>query len=274
MDRREAFYFYFIQMPLKLFPATPFLVMGIWGFARYRGQLYHHRELGFALLWIMAYLFILHLTVAKNTRYLLPLYLPCAILSAWGLQYFLYKPSKALCTAVKWADRCFFGTAVLGLAAPFVIGNHYGASLLLALPYALSLGITLLLGRKFLPFKSAGLFVSFVILLLAIEAGDTVSKGEASPYYRMSVILKNENLETGQIAFHKCDSRPHAVMSFYFNKLLHCSDDWADIGRDPAIRAIVATRRAVERKISSAEIRSDSRIIPCDKGYVVVIKPR
>jgi hypothetical protein len=176
-------------------------------------------------------------------------------------------------TVLKWGDRVFLAFAALGLAFPFVIVFYYDVSLTPALLYTLSLGVVLLIGRKFLPVKSAGIFVSFIILMLTIEVGDTVAREKASAYYRMSVILKSENLEPGQIAFHKCDNRAHTVMGFYFDKLLYCSDSWADISHNPEIRAIVTTRKAIEEKIPSAKLENNSRIIPCDKEYVVVIKP-
>jgi 4-amino-4-deoxy-L-arabinose transferase-like glycosyltransferase len=273
MDRREAFYFYLIQMPVKLFPATPFLAMGIWGFVRYRKQLDRHRELGFALLWVVSYLFILHLTAAKSTRYLLPLYLPCSLMSAWAIRFFLSKSSEMLGTVLKWGDRVFLVFAALGLAFPFAIACYYDVKLTPALLNTLSLGVALLIGRKLLPFKSAGIFVSFIILMLVIEVGDTVAREKMSAYYRMSVILKNEKLETAQIAFQKCDGRAHTVMSFYFDKLLHCSDSWTAIRHNPQIRAIVTTSKAIEEEIPSTELEKTGRIIPCGKGYVVVIKP-
>jgi 4-amino-4-deoxy-L-arabinose transferase-like glycosyltransferase len=275
MDRREAFYFYIFQTPLKLFPATPFLAMGVWGFFRYRRQLErdHYHIIGFALLWIASYLFMLHLTAAKSTRYLLPLYLPCSLLSAWALQFFLDKPAKVLGTIIKWADRGFLAIAALSLVFPIVVTFYYEVAIIPAIAYTMPLGIVLLIGRKFLPLKTAGLFVSFVILMLAIEVGDTVAREKASAYYRMSLILKSENLESRQIAFHKCYSRAHAVLGFYFDKVMHCSDNWTDIGSAAQIRAIVTTKTAIEKEIPSAEIATDSRIIPCDKGYVIVIKP-
>jgi 4-amino-4-deoxy-L-arabinose transferase-like glycosyltransferase len=275
MDRQEEFYFYLIQMPLKLLPATPFLIMGIWGYFRYRKQLSHSRALGFALLWILSYLFILHLTVAKNTRYLLPLYLPCSLVSAWAIGFFLDNQKKILATFMQWSDRILLGAAALSIAFPFVVAYHYKITLLPALLYAVVIAVAFLTARKFLPFKAAGLFVSFIFVLLIIDVGDTVGREKASAYYRMSLILKAENLKPAEIAYHsKCFNRAQKATGFYFNKLIRCSESWPEMFGDREIRAIVTTRQAIEEEIPPKDINNRGRIIPCDKGYVIYLKPQ
>jgi 4-amino-4-deoxy-L-arabinose transferase-like glycosyltransferase len=272
MDRREAFYYYILQMPLKLLPTTPFLTLGVWGYIRHRKKLVNYRELSYSLLWIIAYLFILHLTAAKSARYLLPLYLPCSLLSAWAIQFFLNKKNEALGFVLRWGDRILLGAAVLSLSAPLVIAHYYGVSMQAALLYTISMGAALLITRKFLTYKTAGLFVSFIILILVIDVVDTVGREKASAYFRMTQILKNENLQSEQIGFHNCSSRAREVLSFYFNQLMHCSDSWPDLRQNPKIRAIVTTNQAIEDKFPSADLTNNGRIIPGDKGYVMFIK--
>jgi 4-amino-4-deoxy-L-arabinose transferase-like glycosyltransferase len=272
MDRQEAFYYYLVQMPLKLLPAAPFLAMGIWGYARYRKYLSHRHELDFAMLWIASYFAILHLTVAKSGRYLLPLYLPACLMSAWAIQFFLAKRNAIVAAIIRWGDRILLSVAALSIVSPLFVAWHYHVSLLPAVLYSLVLGVAMLLFRRFLPYKTAGLFVSFIILLLAIDVNDTVGREKASVYYQMNQILKNERLEATQIAFQGCSSRAQEALSFYFNRNIACSEKWSAIDSSPKIRAIVTTRNAIKEEIAREDIQNRGRIIYLDKGWVIYIK--
>jgi 4-amino-4-deoxy-L-arabinose transferase-like glycosyltransferase len=272
MDRQEAFYFYLVQMPLKLLPTTPFFAMGIWIFIRRRRQIPHYYELSFALLWIGFYLFILHLTVAKNTRYLLPIYLPVSLVSAWAVQFLLDRKTQWLESVLKQVDRILVYGVVLSLVAPLAIAYYYGARFGAAILYTAFLGTAFVLTRRFLPYRAAGLFVSVIILLIVIDVGDTVGREKASVYYRIYHLLKQEKLVAEQIALYKCDTRIQEAMSFYFNRIILCSNNWAAINSSPKISAVVTTREAIEKEIPPPNIRETARIISLDKGWVIYIK--
>ena len=272
MDRQEAFYFYLVQMPLKLLPATPFLAMGIWGFIRYRKGLSHCHGLSFAMVWIVSYFFILHLTVAKNTRYLLPLYLPASLMSAWAFQFFLEKRKAIVAAILRWGDRILLGAVALGVLSPLFVAYHYHVTLIPAVLYSLALSASILLVRQFLPYKKAGLFVSFILLMLVIDVNDTIGREKASVYYRMNYLLTNESLEAGQIAFYRCSNRAWEPLNFYFNRILACSEKWSEINSSPKIRAIITTRNAVEKEIPLKDIQNRGRIVYLDKGWVIYIK--
>ena len=176
---------------------------------------------------------------------------------------------------MQWADRILGGAAALSIAFPIVVAYHYKVTLLPALLYAVIMGAAFLAARKFLPIKAAGLFVSFIFVLLVIDVGDTVGREKASAYYRMSRILKAENLAPAEIAFHsQCFSRAQEATGFYFNKLIRCSEDWSKLAGAREIRAIVTTRQAIEEEIPRKDIENRGRIIPCDKGYVIYLKPQ
>jgi len=274
MDRQEAFYFYLVQMPLKLLPATPFLALGIWGYIHDRKRLSPGHGLSFAMVWIVSYLFILHLTVAKNTRYLLPLYLPASLMSAWALQFFLEKRKAMIAAILRWGDRILLGIVALGVLSPLFVAYHYQVTLIPAVLYSVSLSASILLVRRFLPYKKAGLFVSFILLMLVIDVNDTIGREKASVYYRMNYLLTNERLEAGQIAFYRCSSRARESMNFYFNRILACSEKWAEIDSSPKIRAIITTRNTIEKEIPPQDIQNRGRIIYLDKGWVIYFKQK
>jgi len=273
MDRQEAFYFYLIQMPLKIFPATPFFVAGIWVFLRDRRRISEGRVLGFSLLWIAAFLLILHLTVAKNPRYLLPIYLPCSLVSAWAMDFFLRNKPDSFGPVLTWADRILLGAAALSLAAPFVMAYHHKVSLLTPLMPVGILAAAFFLARKLLPpeAKPASLFISFVVLLLTIDVGDTVVRDTASAYYRMHHILKTEKLAAEEIAVFDCSTRAHEAMGFYYNRLISCTDSWNEIDSNPKIRAVVTSRKAFD-DIPPGRIENRGRIIAANPKWVIFIK--
>jgi len=273
MDRQEAFYFYLLQMPLKLMPATPFFAMGIWIFFRQRQKIPHYRELRFALWWIVSYLFILHLTVAKNTRYLLPLYLPVALVGAWAVQYLLERKTQWFGQVLKQLDRVVLFGAALSLVGPLVMAHYYSVSAGAALLYSVSLGAALVIARRYLPYRAAGLFVSVIILLLPIDVADTVGREKASIYYRINHLLKQEKLAYDQIAFLGCSTRAQEAMNFYFNRINSCTDNWDTINRSPQIRAVVTTRAEIQKAIPPQLMPKAGRIISLDKGWVIFIKP-
>jgi 4-amino-4-deoxy-L-arabinose transferase-like glycosyltransferase len=273
MDRREAFYFYLVQMPLKLLPATPFFALGIWIFFRRRKEIFHRRELGFVLWWFASFLFILHLTVAKNTRYLLPLYLPVALVGAWTIEFFLENRQQWFAPLLRRIDRAFFFGAVLSLGGPLAFAFYWDVSPGAALLYSAALGAVLFLARRFLPYRSAGLFVSVIILLVVIDVCDTVGREQASIYYRINHLLQMEKLKPEQIALYKCSNRLQEAMSFYFNRIASCSENWAALESLPRVRAVVTTREALAAQTSTQDLHKDGRIISLDKGWVIYIKP-
>ncbi len=272
MDRQEAFYFYLVQMPLKLLPATPFVAMGIWAFVRHRRQLPEKEGLQFALAWMLTIVLILHLTVAKSTRYLLPVYVPCALLGAWAISFFMEK-SRRLGAILRGADRLLLAAVCLGALSPPAVAWYYGVSPGPAVLYSVVMAAALAAARRFLPYKTAGLFVSFIFLLLLIDVGDTVVREKASAYYRMHRILQTQQVAPDKVVFYRCYSRAQSAMEFYFNRRLACSDDWQSIATNARIRAIVTTRSIAEAKIPPADLENPRRAFPCSDKWIVILKP-
>ena len=90
----------------------------------------------------------------------------------------------------------------------------------------------------------------------------------------MNHILKTERLAAAQIAFHGCSSRAQEAMNFYFNRIIACSEKWSEIDRSPKIRAIITTRKAIEKEIVLQDLQNRGRIVYLDKGWVIYIKKK
>ena len=135
MNRNKPFFTYFYDFPVKLFPASPFFFLDVWGFFRFRRQLPQWRGLTFMLLWVGVYLLLLHLTTGKTARYLFPIYLPACVVGAWAILFYLEKYPAFFGRTLWWVDRIFLGAAVLGLLIPFAFAYHSNVSMIRAVPY-------------------------------------------------------------------------------------------------------------------------------------------
>lgn len=272
MQRRTGFFFYLYQFPLKFFPASPFFFMGLWAYFKYRKQLVECRELAFALLWIGAILFMLHLSPQKNHRYLLPIFLPGSMISAWAVWFFYRKNAAVFGRLIQWSDRVVLVITTLSLISPFIVARYFGVSWVGPLPLVLCLVLALILARIFLPLKLAAIFISFVILFHAIEVNDTVLDEKRAVYLRMSQILSAQGLKPVEIVFHGNSTRAQEGVSYYFNRLMRYSKNWKALIKDSSIKGIVTTRKKAQRIIRWKNGESGVQIVPLDKELVVIVK--
>jgi 4-amino-4-deoxy-L-arabinose transferase-like glycosyltransferase len=275
MTRQEGFFYYFKEFPFKLFPAVPFFFMGVWTFFRHRQEIPQRRGLEFLLVWIGTQLLLLHLTAAKNHRYLLPIFIPCALVSAWAVKFYLKKTARTMSSVLRRVNDAFFGLALFSLVIPFVFAFYSDISLLKPFPYVVALFIGFIIAWKALPLKVAGFCIGFVVLLLAIEVGDAARNDQTADYYRTSQMFRAEGVSATEIAFHPCSNRYRVTVSFYYDKLMYCSDNLNEIATDPKFRVVVAAQQAIDALISKGADKTKlGRIYDLNKGYVAVIKPK
>jgi hypothetical protein len=83
-----------------------------------------------------------------------------------------------------------------------------------------------------------------------------------------------QGLSPEQINFHPCswNRRRQGAVSFYFNKLIGCSQNFDELAKDPNIKGIITTREAVEKEMSWEEIEKRYRIIPYDDEIFIILK--
>jgi len=276
MHRGFSFFTYFYDFPIRLFPASLFFFLGVWGFFRFRKQLNERRELTFMLLWVGAYVFLLHLTSGKNARYLLPIYVPVSIVAAWAIMFFLKKYPETFGRIMLWGDRAFLWGAGLSLVIPFCVAFYFKLPVLSALPYVICLGFVLVIARKFLPLKAAGLFLSCIIIFLSIEVTDSVYNEKSSDYLALSQALKKQGLAPEQVIFYDCHTggRAKYAVSYYYDKVIGCSNNFNALSNDTSIRGIVTTREAIETVNSRKELERHFQFIPMKGDFLIIIKPK
>jgi hypothetical protein len=272
--RTGGLFEYIVDLPMKLFPGTPFFLFGLWGFFRFRKHLAERRGLVFVLLWIGVYFIILHFTIVKDTRYLIPIYLPCSIVGAWAISFFREKYPDRFRRILSHADRFFLVAALLALTVPFIFSYVHKVSLLAPWPYVIVLGLALLLARKLLPLKTAGLFISFIIIFLSFDVGDSVVDEKTATFRRISRTLKVSNLSPESIRIYNClySDKEQSAISFYYNKLIPCADNLKEILKDQEVKAIVVEKRFIEPGVSMQQIQNHGRVIPYDEEYFILLK--
>lgn len=212
---------------------------------------------------------------AKNARYLLPIYMPSSIVAAWAIMFYRKKFPEVFGKIMLWSDRIFLGMALLGLAIPFCFAYYYNVSLLSPMPYVIGLGIALFLTRKFLPLKTAGLFLSFIMLLLSIDVADTVVDEQTSDYLKLSRALKNQGLASEEVIFYDCYTgyRARCAVSYYYNNVIECSNNLKALSKDSKIKGIVTTREAIAKEKSWKEFKRRHRVIPMARDFLLLLKP-
>ncbi|UCD77617.1 MAG: hypothetical protein JSW26_19670 [Desulfobacterales bacterium] len=143
------------------------------------------------------------------------------------------------------------------------------------MPYVVCLGLALAAVRKWLPLKAAGLFASFIILLLSIEVADGIIDDKTADYLRLSRALKKQGLAAQEIKFYDCsmNNRAQGAVSYYYNKLIDCSDSFSQLAEDPAVKAIVSNRQTVEKKSSWQQIEKNNRVLESNDRFVILVKP-
>ncbi len=275
MHRGFSFFTYFYDFPMRLFPASPFFFLGVWGFFRFRKQLEESRELIFLLLWVGVFVFILHLTSGKNARYLLPIHLPVSIVAAWAITCYLNKYPETFGKIMRWGDRIFLAGAVFSIFLPLVFAYYFKVSLFSAIPYVILLGLALFIARKLSPLKTAGLFLSFILILLSIEVADSVVDKKTSIYLQMSHTLKKAGLAPREVVFYRCDTggRANLAIGYYYNKVIACSNDFKKLAGDPCIRGIVTTEEAIKSLTSWKQLASHYQVIPMGSDFFIILKP-
>jgi 4-amino-4-deoxy-L-arabinose transferase-like glycosyltransferase len=275
MIRQEGFFYYFKEFPSKFFPAVPFFFMGVWAFFKYRQEISQRRALDFLLVWIASQLILLHLTTVKNHRYLLPIFLPCALMSAWAIQFYLKKTARRMRKVLRRVNDVFFGLALLSLVIPFIFAYYSDIPLLKAFPYVVALFVGFIIAWYYLPLRFAGFCISFVVLLLSIEVGDSIHNDQTASYYSTSQMFRAEGVSAAEIAFHPCSNRYRVSVGFYYNQLLHCSDNLNGLLTDPRLRVVVTTQEAIAALIPQEADRNKlGRLYNLKKGYLAIIKSK
>jgi hypothetical protein len=113
------------------------------------------------------------------------------------------------------------------------------------------------------------------MLLLSIDVADTVVDEQTSAYLKLSRALKNQGLASEEVIFYDCYTgyRARCAVSYYYNKVIECSNNFKELSKDPKIRGIVTTRETIAKEKSWKELKRRQRVIPMARDFLILLKP-
>jgi len=274
MSRHEGIFYYLPQLAAKWMPATPFLALGVWGAFRFRESFSRPRGLDFVLVWAISFFFLLHFSSTKSHRYLLSIAVPLALLTQWGVLLGSERWPRIFRSGVIWYDRVLLLAASGCLFFPLFAAYHYGDKVLSFVLPAAVLGVVLICARRYLP-PAGGvtkIFVSFAVLMLAVELGDVARNRRSSPYLETTRILKREGLGVDSVAFYKCKPGVYGGVAFYLGKFSRSGENWDELIADETIKGIVLPEKEWKKISRGGKLPGSGKKIP--EGKTLPLRKR
>jgi len=218
MSRHEGPFYYLLEFPMKFFPASLILAVGLWFLRRAPASGLKIRSMTFPALWFLLYTGILHLTSVKNHRYLLPAFIPCSVFAAWvWLRASRARVGRLAAIERIW-DRVLLAGACAGLAVPLGMALWLDTGLgRVVVPVAL-LGLLLYAGRRAIPFGSAAWCINFAVILGVIEAADTARDPVTSPVLRLYRTAEKRGLGPEDVFFARGAEPAKSLFELYSGK--------------------------------------------------------
>ncbi len=223
MTRHENFFYYLYAFPMNFFPVIIFTAISIPFLWKSRKALDKNSGSVFSIVWFSIYFFLIHLTSAKNARYLLPILIPCSFITAWAIQKIsfinIYNRIRKYSSII----ALIFG--ILISIVP-LIWTIYKKELSLN---AVILTVIGLISVLYAHIKVRDVIISTCILcVIGFLTTDIIRESynsQLSYNLKLYNLLKENNIEAEEILLYRTDPEVRKKLSFYYNKLLTKSDD-------------------------------------------------
>ncbi len=272
MNRDEGFWYYFPELPAKLFPSTPFFVLGLWGYVRLRRRGGVPRGLDFAVCWISAVMLALQVAGTKSNRYLIPMLFPCAVLCAWAAVEVLARAPRWVRCTFAWFDHGLRIGAAGALVGLPVLAAYLGVGLAVPLVTATVLGLALAVLWRLRPGAAVGAFTSAVVLFLSIDASYALNNDARSPYLHIVDTLRREGVALEGFGIARAIAKSEEEIGFYFAKRPMHVDGVDALLADRAVRAVLMPREEAEARFGACAPPQRGRLLPMPKGFALYVK--
>jgi 4-amino-4-deoxy-L-arabinose transferase-like glycosyltransferase len=232
MTRKASFFYYLPEFFKKFFPGSVFFIVSLPVLWRSRKIFRENPRIAFFLTWAVVYFLIIHVTTAKNHRYLLPVFPAFAILAGWGFSQFtarhkLFKHWNAVVTIM---------AGIICLGVPISIWIYRGWSWKPLFFALMALGAFLFVMK--MVEDSVVLFCIFCALsLLSLDLARTAVNPEVSDIHRLYSVLQEENIHAEDILLYRTARPLRNALSFYYNRLVRQQDKQLKIGKK--VKAII-----------------------------------
>ena len=232
--RRNAGLFYYIPVfPAKFFPGSLLLLPCIPLFWKKRREIAANPKLLFLSIWAGLYLVLIHFIKAKVYRYLLPVFPPLSLLTAWGIGQVL--PLERWAPYVKRFWK--IPAALICLGFPIAICVKWGfmwQALVLAVA---ALGMLAVAGGKMRD-GVVLLCTLCIACMLFIDVLHTARNKEVSTNKKLYSMLQERQIKDNEVLIYKTTGRVRYILCFYFNKLIHPEIE-ENLTLHPGIRAVI-----------------------------------
>ncbi len=242
MTRKEVFYYYLPSFMINLFPGSVFMVITLLLLRRWKDAVKERPWLIFCLIWFAVYFVVLHFTVAKTFRYLLPIFPPVSIIAAWGTE-------RMFSTGVLSRNPGRYWKVPAGILSVFVCltptawvlfhGGRIGSALVLTLIGIFSL---IFAWRRS---RDAVVFICMLCMLglLGLDIIRTTYNPQVSHNLRLYALLKENHIQADEILLYRTDRDIKRMLGFYYNSLPRQKNDIIEF--EKGVRAVVVPADAV-----------------------------
>lgn len=242
MTRKEVFYYYLPSFMINFFPGSVFMVITLLLLRRWKDAVKERPWLIFCLIWFAVYFVVLHFTVAKTFRYLLPIFPPVSIIAAWGTERMFSTSVLSRNPGKYWKVPAGILSVLVCLTPTAWVlfhGGRIGSALVLTLTGIFSL---IFAWRRS---KDAVVFVCMLCMLglLGIDIIRTTYNPQVSHNLRLYTLLKENHIQADEIRLYRTDRDIKRMLGFYYNSLPRQKNDIIEF--EKGVRAVVVPTDAV-----------------------------
>ncbi len=216
MNRNAGLFYYIPVFPAKFFPGSLLLLPCIPLFWKKRREIAANPRLFFLFIWSGLYLVLIHLPKAKVYRYLLPVFPPLSLLTAWGIGQVL--PLERWAPQVKRFWK--IPAALVCLGFPVAICLKWGLMWQAIVLGVAAFGMLAVAGGKM---RDAVVLLcsTCIACMLFIDVLHTARNSEVSTNLKLYTMLQEKQIKDNEVLIYKTTGRLRYMLCFYFNKFLH-----------------------------------------------------
>ena len=262
MTRREGFFYYFPSLFINFLPGTLFMAISLPFLWRWRDEVKKHPGVLFCLTWSTVYFLIIHLTAAKNLRYLLPLFLPLSVITAWVINRLFREGILSHKVRKYWRVSAGILAGLISLAPAVWIFFNRGFAWNALLLSVVSISSLFFASRKA---KDVVVFTCVLCALgfLSLDLLRTAFNTRLSDNLQLFTVLKDHNVGVDDIVLYKTGRDTKWTLGFYYNKLLRQKDVLENEDHD---KAIVTSPMAVDEVFKVFGADRQTAIIRSHRG--------
>lgn len=242
MTRRESFYYYLYAFPLNYFPATIFTAISIPAIWKLRKEIKRQSGVFFCIVWCVVYFIMVHFTIAKNIRYLLPIFIPISIVTAWAIQRVRY--GRDYVTKIK--KYILLISLIIGIFVTIspTVWVIYKKTFSINAFLITVIGLILLF-FTYVRLKDVIIFTCILCIIgfLSVDVIRASFNSKVSYSLEIYNLLKENKIDADEIILYRIDPEVRKRLSFYFNRLITQKDE--PLRFDNKIKVLITSPHAI-----------------------------